>query len=98
LRSTSEFCVNLSNFPFLSQIKYENSPFAEKIERENKINGRLKTSKVSIGYYSQENAVRISTISKIGVTDKTNPCIEGTANCGENTICVASSEDSYDVS
>jgi nidogen (entactin) len=58
----------------------------------------LKTSKISIGYYAQESAVRISTISKIGVTDTTNPCIEGTANCGENTICVASSEDSYDVS
>ena len=60
--------------------------------------------------------MRISTVSKIGITDKTNPCIEGTANCGElnsfilkprtkskqsigeNTVCVATGEDGYEVS
>lgn len=56
----------------------------------------MKTSKINLAYHSNEGAVRISTLSKIGVTDKTNPCIEGTANCGENTICIATSDDSYE--
>lgn len=50
-----------------------------------------------MGYYSQENAVRISAISKIGVTDKTNPCTEGIARCGDNTVCIPTSDDSYEV-
>lgn len=80
-----------------SQINYESCAFVEQAERDNHINGRLKTSKIQLGFYSQENAVRISTVSKIGLTDKTNPCIEGTANCGENTVCVATGDDSYEV-
>lgn len=70
----------------------------QQAQRDNNINGRLKTSKIQLGFYSQENAVRISTVSKIGLTDSTNPCIEGTANCGENTVCVATGDDGYDVS
>jgi hypothetical protein len=69
----------------------------EQTLRDSGINGRLKTSKIQLGFYSQENAVRISTISKIGLSDKTNPCIEGTANCGENTVCVATGDDAYEV-
>lgn len=69
----------------------------EQAERENNIKGRLKTSKIQLGYYSQENAVRISTVSKIGITDKSNPCLEGTASCGENTICVPTSDEAYEV-
>lgn len=79
------------------QIKYETCAFVEQAERNNNINGRLKTSKIQLGYYSQENAVRVSTVTKIGVTDRTNPCLEGTANCGENTVCVATSDESYEV-
>ena len=57
----------------------------------------MKTSKIQLGYYSQENAVRISAVSKVGVTDKTNACTEGIANCGENTICVPLNDDGYEV-
>lgn len=77
------------------QIKYENCAFVEQAERDNNVNGRLKTSKVQLGYYPQENAVRISTVTKIGITDRTNPCLE--ANCGDNTVCVATSDDSFEV-
>lgn len=51
---------------------------------------------MSLGYYSQENAVRISSINKIGLDERSNPCTEGTANCGDNTICIPT-EDSYEV-
>lgn len=57
----------------------------------------MKTSKIQLTYYSQENAVRITTVNKIGITDVTNPCTEGTANCGENTVCIATGDDSYEV-
>lgn len=79
------------------QINFETSPFAEEAQRANHINGNLKTSKVNLGFYSQENAVRISTVSKIGITSASNPCMEGTANCGENTVCVPTGDDTYEV-
>jgi len=60
------------------------------------VNSKLKSSKITLGYFSQENAVRISSINKIGLDERSNPCTEGTANCGENTICVPT-EDSYEV-
>jgi nidogen (entactin) len=91
--------LHLNNFTFYNflQIKYETCAFVEQAERENNVNGRLKTSKISLGYYSQENAVRISTVTKIGLTDKNNPCLEGTANCGDNTVCVPTQDDGYEV-
>lgn len=62
------------------------------------ISARLKTSRIQLGYYSQEDAVRLSSITKIGIDEKSNPCTEGTANCGENTICIPSNDDeSYEV-
>ncbi|KAL7032364.1 hypothetical protein ACKWTF_007298 [Chironomus riparius] len=59
------------------------------------VNTKLKSSKVSLGYFSQENAVRISSINKIGLDERSNPCTEGTANCGDNTICIPT-EDAYE--
>lgn len=41
----------------------------------------------------------MSSVTKIGVGDRSNPCIEGTANCGENTVCIPNNDDdSYEVS
>lgn len=77
-------------------INYESCKFADQSQLATLINGRMKTSKISLGYHSNERAVRISTLNKIGVTDKSNPCTEDTANCGENTICIPKSEDAFE--
>jgi nidogen (entactin) len=78
------------------QINFESSKFIDQSQQAVLINGRMKTSKINLGYHSNEHAVRISTLNKIGITDKSNPCLEETANCGPNTICIPTSDDTYD--
>jgi hypothetical protein len=59
--------------------------------------GRLRTSRTSISYKEEEKALRVIMLSKIGVSEKTNRCDDGTANCGANTVCVPVDEDNYEV-
>lgn len=54
----------------------------------------MKTSKINLSYHTNEGAVRITTLTKVGITDKHNPCMEAT--CGENTVCIATSDDLYE--
>lgn len=58
--------------------------------------GHMKISKISIAYTERENALRLSMLNKIGVSDKSNPCTDGTATCGSNTICAATGDENYE--
>lgn len=57
----------------------------------------MKTSRTSITYKEEENALRIVMLSKVGVSEKSNRCSDGTANCGANTICVPIDDENYEV-
>lgn len=54
-----------------------------------------KISKIVLDYSNSEQAIRIGMLTKIGVDPESNACNDGTANCGQNTICVPHA-DSYD--
>ncbi|CAD7078769.1 unnamed protein product [Hermetia illucens] len=54
-----------------------------------------KLSKISLDYHDRESAIRIGMLNKIGVDPESNPCTDGTANCGDNTICIPRG-DEYD--
>ena len=60
--------------------------------------GILKTSKINLGFETRENASRMGMLNKIGVEGNLNPCSDESSNCGENTVCVATGSDSYEVS
>ncbi|KAG4067397.1 hypothetical protein HA402_011951, partial [Bradysia odoriphaga] len=55
-----------------------------------------KVSKISSSYQSRESALRIGMLNKIVANLETNPCTDGTAQCGQNTICVVDGEDGYE--
>ena len=69
----------------------------EQASRDTSVAGRLKTSKITLGFDPRENALRIGMLSKIGVSEASNPCTDGASTCGENTLCVPTSDDSYEV-
>ncbi|KAH8309564.1 hypothetical protein KR059_011830 [Drosophila kikkawai] len=53
-----------------------------------------KISKVTLDFVERDQALRISAVSKVGVTAESNACTDGTAECGENSVCVPD-EDTY---
>lgn len=57
-----------------------------------------KISKISSSYQNRESALRLGMLNKIVANLEANPCTDGTAECGHNTICVPDGEDGYDVS
>lgn len=57
-----------------------------------------KISKISSSYQSRESALRIGMLNKIVANLEANPCSDGTAQCGDNTVCVLDGEDGYEVS
>lgn len=56
-----------------------------------------KISKISSSYQSRESALRIGMLNKIVSNLESNPCSDGTAECGQNTVCVLDGEDGYEV-
>ncbi len=57
-----------------------------------------KVSKITSSYQNRESALRIGMLNKIVANLEANPCTDGTAQCGHNTVCVVDGEDGYDVS
>lgn len=57
-----------------------------------------KISKISSSYQNRESALRIGMLNKIVANLEANPCTDGTAQCGDNTICVVDGDDGYVVS
>uniref|UniRef100_W8B8M3 Nidogen-1 n=1 Tax=Ceratitis capitata TaxID=7213 RepID=W8B8M3_CERCA len=53
-----------------------------------------KASKIVLDYFERDQALRTSVLTKIGVDAESNACTDGTAICGENTVCVPY-EDTY---
>lgn len=43
-------------------------------------------------YQNRENALRIAMVNKIILNRQSNPCVDGSAICGENTICIANDD------
>lgn len=56
-----------------------------------------RVSKISSSYQSRESALRIGMLNKIVANLESNPCTDGTAQCGQNTICVVDGDDGYEV-
>lgn len=56
-----------------------------------------RVSKITSSYQSRENALRIGMLNKVVDNLEANPCTDGTAECGENTICVLDGADGYEV-
>lgn len=56
-----------------------------------------KISKISASYNPNERALRYSMLNKFTQNQDSNACTDGTALCGQNAICVANDDDSYDV-
>lgn len=53
-----------------------------------------KVSKITLDYLPREEALRTSAVSKIGVKPDSNACNDGSAQCGEDAICVPE-DDTY---
>ncbi|XP_017462050.1 PREDICTED: nidogen-1-like, partial [Rhagoletis zephyria] len=53
-----------------------------------------KASKIVLDYFERDQALRTSVLTKIGVDAESNACTDGSASCGENTVCVPY-EDTY---
>ncbi|XP_055600604.1 nidogen-like [Uranotaenia lowii] len=72
-------------------INYETCKF---VDYDNYRVATLKNSKINLGYEPREKAIRMGMLNKISSGEKMNPCDD--ANCGDNTVCVPNSDDSYD--
>lgn len=57
-----------------------------------------KISKISSSYQSRESALRLGMLNKMVANLEVNPCTDGTAQCGDNTVCVVEGDDGYEVS
>ncbi|XP_030387552.1 nidogen-1 [Scaptodrosophila lebanonensis] len=47
-----------------------------------------KVSKIVLDYSERDQALRTSAVNKIGVDAESNACTDGSAQCGENAVCV----------
>lgn len=79
------------------QIAFESCKYSSEPKPENSPAGTLKSTRISINYDPRERAVRLGALNKIGNTDALNPCDDGTHTCGDNTKCVSTGEDTFDV-
>ncbi|XP_059616809.1 nidogen [Phlebotomus argentipes] len=78
----------------LSQvITFEKCPYAEKSAGSGEESLPQKITKVSASYEPREQAIRISMLSKAGIDRSSNPCTDGSAICGENSLCVPSQDE-----
>ncbi|XP_067632308.1 nidogen [Eurosta solidaginis] len=53
-----------------------------------------KAMKIVLDYFERDQALRTSVLTKVGVNAESNACTDGSASCGENTVCVPY-EDTY---
>lgn len=58
----------------------------------------VKVSKITLDYSTREQAVRTQYTAKISDSSNgnTHPCEDGSANCGDHTICQKRQDDEYD--
>uniref|UniRef100_A0A1B0GHS0 Putative nidogen n=1 Tax=Lutzomyia longipalpis TaxID=7200 RepID=A0A1B0GHS0_LUTLO len=80
-------------FSLTQIISYERCPYAEQSAGAAGESIPQKISKVSVSYEPREQAIRISMLSRAGIDQSVNPCTDGTAKCGENTLCIPAQED-----
>lgn len=59
---------------------------------------KQRVSRVTLNYEPNDNALRLNMLNKVGGTDEINPCTDGSAVCGYNSLCRSIEEDSYEVS
>lgn len=80
-------------FEVNTQISFESC----QLDHETDLTGTTileKVSKITLDYFPQDQALRTGLLAKIGVDVSLNPCSDGSANCGPNTVCVPE-DDSY---
>uniref|UniRef100_A0A1B0DDW6 Uncharacterized protein n=1 Tax=Phlebotomus papatasi TaxID=29031 RepID=A0A1B0DDW6_PHLPP len=80
-------------YSLTQMISFERCPYAEKTSAPEDESTPQKISKVSVSYEPREQAIRISMLSKAGIDRTSNPCSDGSAICGENTLCVPSHDE-----
>lgn len=59
---------------------------------------KQRVSRVTLNYEPNDNALRLNMLNKVGGSDEINPCTDGSAICGHNSLCRSIEEDSYEVS
>lgn len=59
---------------------------------------KQRVSRVTLNYEPNDNALRVNMLNKVGGSDEINPCTDGSAICGHNSLCRSTEENSYDVS
>lgn len=82
-------------FNVYQEITYEKCKYLQQTPES--ASGVLKTSRISLNYDAKEQALRMNMLNKIADSDKLNPCLEEYTRCGQNTICVPSGDDNYEV-
>lgn len=86
-------------YSVVQQIEFERCPFAEDepafTERPTVFN---KVFKVTMAYSPADSALRIGMFNKITLNRDSSACTDGTATCGENTVCMPGGGDLFEVS
>lgn len=88
-------------YSIIQQITYEKCPFADEesaagpADRASIFN---KVFRVTSAFSAKESALRIGMSNKVTLNRDSSACTDGTAKCGDNTVCIAAANDSYDVS
>ncbi|GAB0089199.1 Nidogen [Sergentomyia squamirostris] len=78
----------------LSQIiVFSKCPYSESSSAYGRDSIPQKVTKVTVSYEPREQAIRISMLSRAGLDTASNPCSDGTAICGQNTLCIPSHEE-----
>lgn len=106
LRSIGTGAVQLNDdrltYSVVQQIVFERCEFADepldRVAFQHRPTVYNKVFRVTAAYSAAENALRIGSFNKITLNRDSSACNDGTATCGENTVCVPAENDAYDVS
>lgn len=102
LRSLGTYNLQLNDqdlsYSVIQQIDFERCPFDEDTtplaDRPVSYN---KVYKITSSYTEKENALRFGESNKVTEQRDSNPCTDGTAVCGDSSVCVHVEHDVYEV-
>lgn len=103
LRSLGTYSLKLNgvdlSYSVIQQIDFERCPFDQDTKSfADKPVFYNQVFKITSAYTEKESALRIGESNKITEHRDLNPCTDGTASCGESSVCVPLEHDVYEVS
>lgn len=103
LRSLGTYNLKLNDeeitFSVIQQIDFEGCPFEQDVVPfEDRPIIYNQVSKITSAFTEKESALRIMQSNKVTEHRDSNPCTDGTADCGESSVCVHVERDLYEVS